>query len=225
MPRLPRNFVTDIPYHITQRGNHQQDVFFSADDRRKYLDLLQQYSSRYKLRILAYCLMTNHIHIVGIPRTNTCISRTLQIAHMRYTKYINQKMAWQGHLWHSRFFASALDDAHLWQAVRYVEQNPVRACIVKNAWDYPWSSAAYHCGLRQAPIVTDMAEYRDLFDDWQSFLVEIPDKEVLEFLRRRTKNGIPCGDGKFLKTVSKRSGISFVERKIGRPSILKVRHD
>lgn len=223
MPRAPRNFVINIPYHIAQRGNRQQDVFFNSKDRMLFIDLLDHYSNKYKLKILAYCLMTNHVHIVGIPRVNTSVSRTMQIVNMRYTNYINKRKSWKGHLWHSRFYSTALGESHLWQAIRYVEQNPVRAAIVKDAWDYPWSSAAFHCGLSEDTIVADLEEYRELFADWKTYLSEVPVKEVMELLRRRSKSGIPYGDEDFVKMISKRSGKSFIERKRGRPVISNLR--
>ena len=153
MPRLARAVVPGIPYHVTQRGNRGQDVFLTVEHRKRYLEHLEQYSKNYRFDILAYCLMSNHIHIVGIPRNADSMSRTVQTVHMRHTQAVNREMGWQGHLWHSRFFSTALDEPHMWAAIRYVEQNPLRAGMVKRAQDYVWSSAACHCGKLDDPVV------------------------------------------------------------------------
>ncbi|MCD6217263.1 transposase [bacterium] len=218
MPRQARIVVRNVPHHVTQRGNRRQDVFFSTKGRKKYLGWLAQYSSRYRFEILAYCLMTNHIHIVGIPRNENSMGRTLQIVNMCHTQSVNRAHGWEGHLWHSRYFSTALDESHLWLAVRYVEQNPVRAGMVMRAWDYPWSSAACHCGLRSDPLLVQNHEYSGIFEDWSDLLDEIPEKEEIEKLRNRTRTGIPCGDDKFIKKVSKISGRDYTKKTRGRPA-------
>ena len=216
MPRIARAVVPNVPYHITQRGNHRQDVFISIDDRKRYLETLSQYASRYELDIAAYCLMSNHIHLVAIPRKSDSMARTIQTVHMRHTQSVNRAMGWSGHLWQSRYFSTALDDKYFVQAVRYVEQNPVRAGLVRSAVDYPWSSAAFHCGLADRSDLLHVGEdYKMIFDGWKSILDEVPDQEMIEILRRRTMTGIPCGDDKFLKKVSREIGRMIVERKRG----------
>jgi putative transposase len=217
MPRKARNLVPDVPYHITQRGNRKQDVFFTIKDRRQYLKWLGIYSSKYRFEILAYCLMPNHIHIIGIPHTPTSISRTLQIVQMMHSQSINKSKGWDGHLWHSRYYSSALDDPHLWLALRYVEQNPVRSGIVDEAWNYRWSSAAFHCGLRKDPIVSQNDKLFGAFDDWADVLEDIPDKEALDIIRQRTFKSIPCGDEVFVNAMSRRTGLSYKKPTMGRP--------
>ena len=141
MPRTARIVIPDVPYHVTQRGNRRQDVFFSIVDRKRYLEWLVKYSRHHRFDILAYCLMTNHVHIVGIPRYATSMARLLHIVNLRHTQSVNQEQGWNGVLWQGRYFSSPLDDVHLWACIRYVEQNPVRMGIVSKAEDYIWSSA------------------------------------------------------------------------------------
>ena len=216
MPRIARTIVSNIPYHVTQRGNRKQDIFFSSDDRKRYLDWLFLYSSIYRFDILAYCLMTNHVHIVGIPRKSDSMSRTIQTVHMRHTQAVNRERSWTGHLWHSRYFSTALDNSYLWQAIRYVEQNPVRAGLVRKSEEYPWSSAMYHCGLEEhSRIIFEDDEYKSMFDDWRTYLAEVPDDEALAVLRRRTMTGIPCGDDRFINMISRSVGRRIVERSRG----------
>ena len=146
MPRLTRIVHAGVSHHITQRGNRREKAFFTDDDRRAYLDWLKEYAEKYEVDILAYCLMTNHIHLVAVPKTEAGLQRMLKPPPMRYAQRINRTRSWKGHLWQGRFSSSALDEAYLWAVVRYVERNPVRARIVRKAENYPWSSAAAHCG-------------------------------------------------------------------------------
>jgi putative transposase len=165
MPRLARTVCAGIPHHITQRGNRREDVFYTDDDRAAYLDWLREYAGKHEVDILAYCLMTNHIHLVAVPKTEAGLQWVLKPLHMRYAQRINRRRGWKGHLWQGRFFSSALDETYLWAAIRYVERNPVRAKLVRKAENYPWSSAAAHCGLREDPVLTTKAFWRKQFDD------------------------------------------------------------
>jgi putative transposase len=130
MPRLARVVLPDIPYHITQRGNRREDVFFCDADREFYLTLLQEYCEKYQVEVWAYCLMTNHIHLILKPFKSDGLQKVLKPLHMRYAQYINKKQGWKGHLWQGRFFSSALDESYVYSAIRYIEQNPVRARMV-----------------------------------------------------------------------------------------------
>src|SRR5437867_3623484 len=114
MPRVARGVVAEVPYHITQRGNRRQDVFFTDADRHRYLAFVKEYSNICNLDILAYCLMTNHIHLVAVPVRADALARTLRTAHMRHSQAINKAFGWRGHLWQGRYFSCALDEAHLW---------------------------------------------------------------------------------------------------------------
>ena len=157
MPRAARIVVPGAMHHITHRGNNRQDVFFVDDDRRAYLDLLRQQSGRFGFVVEGYCLMTNHIHIVGTPADEESLGKAFGRTHFMYTQYANRRHERSGHIWQNRFFSCALDAPHGWNALAYVELNPVRAGIVRRAWHYPWSSAAGHCGVRDDDPVVDLA--------------------------------------------------------------------
>ena len=122
-------------------------MFFRADHYARYLEWLEGYSKKYRLDILAYCLMTNHVHVVAVPHAVDSLARTLHALHSRHGRMVNLEQGWTGHLWQGRFLSAPLDEKHLFAAVRYVERNPVRAGIVKQAQEYPWSSTCY--GLLQ----------------------------------------------------------------------------
>ncbi|MCU0914657.1 MAG: transposase [Planctomycetes bacterium] len=131
-------------HHITQRGNNRQDVFFVDDDRRVYLQLLQEQAGRYGLEVLAYSLMTNHVHLVAIPQAEDALAKAVGRTHFRYTQYLNRFHGRSGHLWQGRFYSCALEGRHVWTAIKYVELNPMRAKLCRRAWEYVWSSAAAH---------------------------------------------------------------------------------
>ncbi len=127
MPRIARTVFAELPHHVTQRGNRRENVFFTEQDRKTYLERLTEYCRDHEVEILAYCLMTNHVHLIAAPRHEDGLHRVFKPVHMRYAQYVNRQHGWSGHLWQGRFFSSVPDEAFLWFCVRYVERNPVRA--------------------------------------------------------------------------------------------------
>ena len=113
MPRVARVVVSGVPHHVTQRGNRGQDVFFSEEDRERYLAWLGEYAAQHRLKIWAYCLMSNHVHYVVVPKKASALGDVMQSLHTRHSQAINAEQGWQGHLWQGRFFSCPLDEAHL----------------------------------------------------------------------------------------------------------------
>ena len=220
MPRLARNVFAGIPHHITQRGNRREDVFFSDSDRKIYLTWLKEYSRKHGLEILAYCLMTNHVHLVVVPETEKTLQEVLKPLHMRYAQRINREKGWKGHLWQGRFFSSPLDDAYLWAAIRYVERNPVRANMLRKAEQYSWSSAAAHCGIKADGVLTKSKTWGKKFKqiaDWSAWLAEEEEQDKLSLLRRNIEKGLPTGSERFIKKLEAVSGKELRFRPQGRP--------
>jgi putative transposase len=144
MPRRPRIVIPGAPHHVTQRGNNRQPVFLSPDDRRLYLELLGRHAGRCGARVLAYCLMTNHVHLVAVPEQEDSLAEAFGRTHSEYALALNQAEGRSGHVWQNRFFSCPMSGSHLLNAVRYVELNPVRARLAAVAWEWPWSSARAH---------------------------------------------------------------------------------
>ena len=139
MPRIARVSAAGYPHHITQRGNNKDEAFFDDEDRRVYLDVLKRYKDKHKMKILAYCLMGNHVHVLAVPEKETTLARGIGGTNLLYTQYINRKYNRSGRLWQNRFFSSVVEEEpYLWAVIRYIEQNPVRAKLVKRAEDYEW---------------------------------------------------------------------------------------
>jgi putative transposase len=220
MPRQPRAVFANIPHQITQRGNRREDVFFSDRDRKQYLQWLKKYCKEHKVEILAYCLMTNHIHLIAVPKTQDGLKRVLKPLHMRYAQKINRDKGWKGHFWQGRFFSTALDDEYLLYATRYVERNPIRAKVVRKAENYVWSSARGHCGIIEDEILTRKKKWLDKYegiDHWIEWLSIEEEKEKTEIIRRNTEKGIPTGSAKFIRRLEKLADRVLGYRPIGRP--------
>ena len=219
MPRAAR--VTDLrmPHHITQRGNYRQKVFDKEEDFKVYIDLINECSGKYGLRILAYCLMNNHVHFIAIPMEKESLSGTFKTTHMRYSQYFNKKKKASGHLWQGRFYSSILDEQHLIEAVRYVERNPVRAKLVKNAWDWKWSSAGAHVGKREADInLAQNAFLKEVIkDNWKQYLSQKDEAKYVNELRRLTKVGRPFVGEKTLKSLEDKFKMKLKSVPRGRP--------
>ena len=167
MSRVARVVVPGFPHHVTQRGNRGADVFEVDDDRRAYLRFLKQYADRHGLAVWAYCLMTNHIHLVVVPEREDSLGPALRDAHTVYALYFNTRTELSGHVWQGRFHSCPMDESHLWAAVRYVERNPVRAGLAERAEKYPWSSAAAHCRLRHDALLSQDFPHEGAINDWR----------------------------------------------------------
>src|SRR5215471_13425878 len=129
MPRRNRCILPEMPCHITQRGVDRREVFSIEQDRITYLRLLRENLNDTAVRVLGYCLMSNHVHLVAVPGKEDSLSILLRRVHGRYAQYYNARAGRSGHLWQNRFFACMLGPGHLWTALSYVERNPVRACL------------------------------------------------------------------------------------------------
>lgn len=219
MPRRARVIVPGLPHHITQRGNNRQQVFYSPDDRRLYLALLIRYARQYGAHVAGYCLMTNHVHLVVVPQHENSLARTFGQTHAEYALALNQSEKRSGHLWQNRFFSCPLDAAHLENAMRYVELNPVRAGLTAMPWDWPWSSARAHSLHGASDAVLDGSRDLDAWDyaGWkQSLLAGISQAEC-NSIRRATHTGEPLGSYAFLRQLERHAGRRLQVLARGRP--------
>lgn len=221
MPRQARVVQAGVPHHVTQRGNRRERVFFTDGDRKVYLEWLKEYATKYEVGVLAYCLMTNHVHLVVVPATNDGLYRTLRPLHSRYAQRINRSRNWKGHVWQGRYFSSALDATFLLKAIRYVERNPVRARLINRAEDYPWSSAAARCGLRTDPVLSIAPMWQRQLNgikDWSAWLATGEEQPGLDILRRHAEMCLPCGSREFVKAMEEFTGRALQCRPRGRPT-------
>jgi len=181
-------------------------VFFRADDYALYVSLLSQFCSKHGTEIWAYCLMTNHVHLVMVPSSEDGLRASLGEAHRRYTRYINERENCRGHLWQERFHSFPMDEHYLLAAARYVEMNPVHAGMVAQVEDYDWSSARAHLAGRDDGLVK-VEPMLDRVSNWREYLDGGLDDATIGILRKHSNTGRPLGGESFL---------DMLEQKVGR---------
>jgi putative transposase len=219
MARLPRVVVVDVAHHVTQRGNARQVILANDPDRVAYLELLRQYSELYRLSLLGYCLMSNHVHLMVVPRTAAALSQTLKHTHGRYASYWNTRQSSSGHVWQGRFYSCPLDDSHLWAGLRYVELNPVRAGMVSAAAEWPWSSAAAHSNPEVGDEMLAMERWRKRWTlaEWGEYLAAGESQTDVSQLRQCTHTGRPLGTSEFVAALEQSTLRRLAPRRGGRP--------
>jgi putative transposase len=216
MPRSARIVVPGLPHHVTQRGNRRLSTFFEEGDYALYRHLLREECARAGTRIWAWCLMPNHVHLILVPAREDGLRVTLGEAHRRYTKTINEREGWRGHLWQGRFASFAMDEPWLVACARYVELNPVRAGLVARPEQWRWSSARAHLGLA-ADGLTEPQPLLDRVPDWRALLEDARGEEEREAIRTRERSGYPLGAPAFLDQLRAALGNPLLPRPRGRP--------
>ncbi len=140
MPRKPRVQQPGMIHHVIARGNNKENIFRSDDDKTRYLQLIDKYRERDHFKLLSYCLMDNHIHLL-IKQGEVALSRTMQGIQQSYTQYYNKKYESIGHVFHQRFKSKPVDDeAYLLSLIAYIHKNPKVGRLVNDLNDYKWSS-------------------------------------------------------------------------------------
>lgn len=213
MPRIARVVVPNVPHHITQRGVRSLPVFFNDGDRRAYLGYLHEEGVKHGVAFLGYCLMTNHVHLVAVPKRKDGLARAIGEAHRRYTRRVNFRKKVRGYLFQGRFFSCPLDDEYFLAAVRYVELNPVRARMVRAAWDYRWSNCRFHLCLRKSDVLVQDRDLLGLESRWRRCLRD--DDDRAELVELKTRTGRPCGSESFVRRMERRTGRSLRPNKPG----------
>jgi putative transposase len=220
MSRIARIVLENIPYHVTQRGNGRQQVFFGAQDYRLYLDLLRVYAEDAQLRLWAYCLMPNHVHLIAVPERANAMASALGRTHANFARHFNLRKRTCGHVWQARFFSCPLEAVHLWRAAAYVERNPVRARMVEHAGQYEWSSAPAHLGLAVHPGFLDLSAWQAEYTQqrWSDVLETGVEEEAFgRRLQEASRRGRPLGGHEFARELEKRTGRELRPLPVGRP--------
>jgi putative transposase len=219
MPRIARVSAGGVIYHVLNRGNNRQRLFHKAGDGRAFLDILADVKRAVPMRVLGYCLMPNHWHLVLLPLHDGDLSRfmlRLTTTHVRrYYKHYAHDAG--GHLYQGRFKNFPVeDDHHLLTLLRYVEANPCRAGLVARAEDWKWSSLHLrhhtlpHDGLLD-PLPIDLPA------DWAATVNDVLPAPDLSALRTCLTRGRPFGSPAWTTATARRLGLSFTLRPPGRP--------
>jgi len=214
MARLARVVAPGLPHHVTQRGNRRQQTFFMDADYSAYKGLMAEWCGRYGVKVWAYCLMPNHVHLIVVPQSEEGLRRAIGEAHRRYTHQVNFREGWRGHLWQGRFASFPLDERRLLAATRYVELNPVRAGMVKDPGAYPWSSAAAHISGRSNDLV-EVKPLLEMVGNWRDFLQGGVSEEEIKRIRRHERTGRPLGNDGFVEKLEEGLGRVLKRRKPG----------
>jgi REP-associated tyrosine transposase len=217
MARISRVVASGYPHHVTQRGVRFIPIFQADSNRKAYLDFMAEELNRFGVEVLAWCLMTNHTHLIVVPQDSAVLARAIGEAHRRYTRMKNFSDGVRGYLFQGRFGSCVLDEHHLLAAARYVELNPVNAGIVKEAAEYPWSSARFHLGLSQGDALVRDKSLLGLVNDWGEYLRGDDEPRTQTMLLRGIRTGRPAGNEQFVEMIERLTGRHLAMRKAGRP--------
>jgi len=181
---------------------------------------MSEWCVRRNVEVWAYCLMPNHVHMIAVPGSEEGLRQAIGEAHRRYTRRINVREGWRGHLWQGRFASCPLDERYLLAATRYVELNPVRAGMVADPEAYPWSSAAAHiAGIGNALV--NVKPLLEMVGNWRDFLLGGLSVEERDRMRRHERTGRPLGDDGFVDTLEQALGRILHRQRPGRKKNLK----
>jgi putative transposase len=229
MARLPRLTLPGLPHHVIQRGNNRQPIFADRADYQMMLDLLDENARKFGVAIHAYVLMDNHFHLLATPQTAEGLPQMMQAVGRRYVRYFNDRHKRSGTLWEGRYKSTLIQtERYLLACMVYIDLNPVRAGMVAQARDYPWSSHCHYIGLAQDRLLTPHplvwalgntpfareAAYADLV------LAGISAGQQ-QALTDSALRGWALGEPEFVSHLQKLTARRVSKRSAGRPSLAK----
>lgn len=230
MARMPRLVIPGELHHLLQRGHNRQVIVHDAEDANAFLAALREASQLHDVKVHGYALMPTHLHLLVTPGREDSLARAMQTLGRRYVAHFNQRHGRSGTLWEGRFRTTLAEAAAYFEAfLIYVEQNPVRAGLVEQAADYPWSSAAHHMGRRRDALVAEHAAYWALGNTpferelrlRQAFAAP-QDPALLNTLRRHVHSGWPLLSASRAAALEAQCDRPLRPRPVGRPRIHSV---
>ncbi len=209
MARLPRICLPGIPQHVIQRGNNRQVCFASEEDFAAYAHWLAKYATKYRVAVHAWVFMTNHVHLLVTPETEAGISKLMQTLGRHYVRYFNYTYRRTGTLWEGRFKSCVVDaENYLLQCQRYIEMNPVRACMVESPDAYKWSSYRSNGLAQPASLWTPHTIYTALgrtnnarAENYRELFRGHIDEKLLTQIRRSVNQGMALGNDRFKEEI------------------------
>lgn len=214
MARLPRLNLPGVPQHVIQRGNNREACFFEEQDYKVYLSKLEEYSNKLEVAVHSFVLMTNHVHLLLTPKEGDGVSRLMQSLGRYYVRYINQKYQRSGTLWEGRYKSTLIDsEQYLMTVSRYIELNPVRAKMVKQPSEYPWSSFRKNALGTPIKLVTPHEVYQSLAKTdktrqkrYLALFEQTLSEYTLEAIRESVNRSWVLGSSRFKKQVERKTG-------------------
>ena len=225
MARLPRYTIINQPQHIIQRGRDGRQIFFEDQDLQYYHDCLDAAAYNYELKVHAYVLMPDHVHILASPKHADSVSRTIQSIGRNYVQYFNESYSGEGTLWEGRYRATVVDiKPYLLTCCRYIELNPVWAGLVANPGAYRWSSYAHNAAGESDEMITPHREYmalggndRERIRAYRALFKRKISAETVQTITESTLKGWALGDRRFARRIEKLCGRRATQLPKGRP--------
>ena len=225
MPRKPRMYLPGVPCHVIQRGNNRDATFFAEQDYQFYLECLYDAAKKYHVKIHAYVLMTNHVHLLMTPKLKESISLVMQSIGRRYVQHVNKEYKRTGTLWESRHKASLIDgEKYLLVCSRYIEMNPVSANMVKHPSQYKWTSYMCNAHGEFNKLISQHEIYNRLGSNederqvaYASLFNDVVDEKEFKIVRNSVRFSMPTGDSRFKKQIEEAINMKIGHACRGRP--------
>lgn len=227
MARLPRLTLPGYPHHIVQRGNNRQPIFAGTADYETMLGSLEEYAKKFGVAIHSYVLMSNHIHLLATPSTADGVPQMMQALGRSYVRYFNSRHARTGTLWEGRYKSTLIQaERYLLACMVYIDLNPVRAGMVSDPADYPWSSHLHYVGRRSDRLVTPHPLYWELGNT--PFARDVAYAELVragigsvqqQALTDATLKGWALGEADYVADLQRRTERRVSRGKAGRPKV------
>lgn len=225
MARLPRLTLPGYPHHVIQRGNNRQPIFSVLADYELLLHLLDENARKFGVAIHAYVLMSNHFHLLATPETEEGIPQMMQAVGRRYVRHFNQRNQRSGTLWEGRYRSTLIQaERHLLACMAYIDLNPVRAGLVAEAGDYPWSSHHHFAGRRIDRLITPHPLYWELGNTpfaREAAYVELVRNGISgaqqQALTESALRGWALGEADYVADLQRRTGRRVSRARAGRP--------
>jgi putative transposase len=229
MARLPRLTLPGYPHHVIQRGNNRQAIFAKTADYQRLLDLLDDNARQFDVAIHAYVLMSNHFHLLVTPHSSDGLPQMMQAVGRRYVRYFNDSQQRSGTLWEGRYRSTLIQtDRYLLACMAYIDLNPVRAGLVAQAAEYPWTSHGHYIGRQMDKLITPHPLVWELGNT--PFAREAAYAELVQAgvnpvhqsaLTQATLSGWALGEPDFVADLQKRTQRRVAKGQAGRPQIGK----
>ncbi len=221
MPRTARASAADYCYHVLNRGNGRAEVFHKPDDFAAFLEAVADASCRLPMRVLGYCVMPNHFHLVVQPHGDGDLSRWMQWLLTTQVRRYRRHYGSSGHVWQGRFKAfPCQEDAHLLTVLRYVERNALRAGLVRRAEEWPYGSL--HAAIAgRGPVVPERPAGAPPLGEWVGRVNRPMGESELAALRRCVARGAPFGTEEWSRRTAAALGLESALRPRGRPKKLE----
>ncbi len=212
--RLPSFIIPDQPQHVILRGNNRAEIFCADADYSFYLEKLKSACDKHGCSVHAYVLMTNHVHLLITPHLEQSLGKAMQMLGRYYVQYYNYCYQRTGTLWEGRYKATLIDsETYLLTCMRYIELNPVRAGMVINPADYPWSSYHHNALGQSSDLVVPHSEYLSLGESNEArqfayrelFKHQLSENSISE-IREATNKAWVLGNDRFKQRIQEQLG-------------------